>query len=120
MSDKSRTWFLDFDGTLVLQKSYLSDMDYIMPETLDFFRNHVREDDRVVITTAREGEEHRDRISRFMSAYGLKCDLIICDLPTGPRIVVNDTKPDGTATAHGVRLKRDAGIKDEDLKHVRN
>jgi hypothetical protein len=118
MSDKNRTWFIDFDGTLVFQKSHLSSTDRILPETIEFFKNHIKDDDCVVITTAREGKEHKERISRFMSAYGLKCDLIVCDLPTGPRIVVNDKKPDGTITAHSISLKRDSGIKYEDVKHV--
>ena len=115
-----KTWFIDFDGTLVFQKSHLSDKDEILPDTFDFFRNHVHEDDKVIITTARNSKEHKDRIARFMSVHGLKCDLIICDLPTGPRIVVNDTKPDGTITAHSIKLERDRGIKHEDLKNVKN
>lgn len=120
MSDKSRTWFIDFDGTLVMQKSHTGDRDYILPETIEFFKNHVRNDDFVVVTTARQSKEHKDRISRFMSAHGLKCDHILCDLPTGPRIVINDTKPSGAETAYSVKLKRDSGIKDKDLKNVPN
>jgi hypothetical protein len=120
LSDLSKTWFIDFDGTLVLQKSHLSEQDRILPRTLEFFKNHIKENDYVVITTARNGNEHKDRISRFMMAYGLKCDLIICDLPTGPRIVVNDTKPDGMVTAYSVKLTRDSGIEEEDLQRAFN
>ena len=114
-----KTWFIDFDGTLVLQKSHLSDRDEILPGTVDFFRNHIAEGDKVIITTAREESEHKERILRFMSAYGLKCDLVVCGLPTGPRIVINDTKPNGLVTAHAVELERDKGIDNEDLKHVK-
>jgi len=109
MKDNRRTWFLDFDGTIVYQKSYLSDEDHILPSTIEFFSSVVKKDDFVIITTGRE-EEHRDRIKEFMSSYGLKCDHIICGLPTGLRIVINDQKPDGTKTAHSLNVVRDEGI----------
>jgi len=109
MKDNRRTWFLDFDGTIVYQKSYLSSEDHILPSTIDFFSSVIKEDDFVVITTGRE-EAHRDRIISFMSSYGLKCDQILCGLPTGPRIIINDSKPDGTKTAHSLNVNRDEGI----------
>ena len=34
---------------------------------------------------------------------------IIFGLPTGPRIVVNDSKPDGTKTAYAISVVRDSG-----------
>lgn len=107
--DTRKTWFLDFDGTIVYQKSYLKDEDYILPSTIDFFTNVVKENDFVIITTGRE-EHHKERIKKFMKGFGLKCDLIICGLPTGLRILVNDMKPDGTKTAKSYNLERDAGI----------
>ncbi len=110
-----RTWFLDFDGTLVLQKSHLSDEDQILPSTIDFFRKFVKEEDHVVITTARNEEEHKDRIKLFMNRNNLKCDLIICGLPTGPRILINDKKNDGTKTAYSFNLNRDEGIKELEI-----
>lgn len=103
-----RTWFIDFDGTLVLQKSHLSDKDYILPRVLDFFKNTVKENDFVIITTARE-EHHKRRIEYFLSKHDIKYNLVICGLPTGPRIVVNDKKPDGSLTAFSFNLDRDEG-----------
>ncbi len=107
--DTRKTWFLDFDGTIVYQKSYLKDEDYILPTTIDFFTNAVKENDFVIITTGRE-EYHKERIEKFMKYFGLKCDLIICGLPTGVRILVNDMKPDGSITALSHNLVRDKGI----------
>jgi len=109
MIDKRKTWFLDFDGTIVYQKSYLKDEDYILPTTLDFFNDNIKENDFVVITTGRE-EYHKERIKKFMKSFGLKCDIIICGLPTGVRIIINDTKPDGTKTAFSHNVTRDEGI----------
>jgi hypothetical protein len=109
-----KTWFIDFDGTLVFQKSHLKDEDYILPGTLDFFEKIVEKEDVVIITTGR-GSDHKDRISNFLQKHRIKYDLIICDLPTGPRVVVNDKKTDGTLTAYSYNLTRDEGIKIEEF-----
>ena len=108
--DQRKTWFLDFDGTLVEQRSHRSDEDHILPGTKEFFSNVVKEDDLVVKTTARDSRNHKDRIAEFMMFHGLKCDIILCDLPSGPRFVINDKKPDGTMTAHSLNLTRDSGV----------
>jgi hypothetical protein len=118
--DQRKTWFLDFDGTLVEQRSYLGDKDHILPSTKDFFSKIIKDDDCVVITTAREGKDHKDRISLFMKSHGLKCDMIICDLPSGPRLLINDKKPDGTETARAINLTRDSGINTNDWSKYGN
>lgn len=115
MKDKRKTWFIDFDGTLVLQKSHLSDKDYILDGTKNFFKNIIKENDYVIITTGRNGEEHKERIAKFLNHHNLRYDLIICDLPTGPRVVVNDKKINGEITAYSVNLTRDGGIKNSDF-----
>lgn len=112
--DKRKTWFLDFDGTIVYQKSYREEIDYILPSTIDFFNNTIKESDFVIITTGRE-ESHKKRIEKFMNSFGLKYDLILCGLPTGVRIVVNDKKPDGTKTALSHNVTRDEGLNFEDF-----
>jgi hypothetical protein len=113
-----KTWFIDFDGTLVLQKSHLSEEDYILPGTLDFFKDIVKENDFVVITTAR-GEDHKNRIQEFLLKNKIKYNMIICGLPTGPRVVINDKKPDGTLTAYSVNLTRDIGIFTKEMEHLK-
>ena len=113
MLDSRKTWFLDFDGTLVEHRSHYSDKDYILPATKEFFSASIKENDFVIITTARNGDEHKERIAMFMDAHGLKYDVILCDLPSGVRILVNDQKPDGSTTAIAVNLKRDKGIEEK-------
>ena len=113
-----RTWFLDFDGTLVFQKSHVSDEDTILPGTKEFFEKVVRNDDCVVITTARKKEDHEERIIKFVKHHNIKCDKIICDLPSGKRILINDKKPDGMLTAHSHNLERDKGINIEDFINI--
>jgi hypothetical protein len=107
--DKRKTWFLDFDGTLVEQRSHLDEKDYILEKTKLFFAEVVKENDFVIITTGRE-ESHKSRIEHFMEKNNLKCDLIICGLPTGPRVLINDYKPDGSTAAHSLNVDRDKGI----------
>jgi len=113
--DNRKTWFLDFDGTLVAQKSYHGDVDEILPTTIDFFNTIIKNDDFVIITTGREEANHKKRIEGFMKKFNLRYDLIICNLPTGPRIVINDTKPDGSITAYSYSIQRDKGINLEEI-----
>lgn len=113
--DNRKTWFLDFDGTLVFQNSHMSDNDQILPSTINFFKKFVKEEDYVVITTARNEKDHKDRIKLFMNENNLKCDLVICGLPTGPRILINDKKNDGTKTAYSFNLDRDQGVKELEI-----
>lgn len=116
--DKRKTWFLDFDGTLVFQKSHLLENDKILDSTKKFFEHFVKSDDYVIITTAREEQEHKERIFLFMKKNNLKCDLVICGIPTGPRVLINDKKNDGTKTAYSINIPRDQGINLEQLKDI--
>jgi len=109
MTKQPRTWFLDFDGTLVTQRSHLSETDTILEETKAFFEEVVDELDHVVITTARTCD-HKERIERFLESHGIRVNHVICGLPTGARMLVNDMKPDGTLTAFAFNLERDGGI----------
>jgi hypothetical protein len=110
-----RTWFLDFDGTLVAHKSHMRDDDLILEGTKDFFENIVRENDYVVITTAR-GEDHKERVEGFLVKNSIRFNLVLCGLPTGPRVLVNDLKPCGMQTAYSYNLERDKGILSVDWK----
>ena len=108
-SSQPKTWFLDFDGTLVAHKSHMRDDDFILEGTKDFFKSVVGEKDYVVITTAR-GEDHRERVEGFLVRNNIRFDMVLCGLPTGARILVNDSKPCGTQTAYSYNLERDRGI----------
>lgn len=109
MPNQPRTWFIDFDGTLVAHKSHMKDEDLILDGTKDFFRSVVGESDYVVITTAR-GEDHKQRVEGFLIKNNIRFDLVLCGLPTGSRILVNDAKPCGAQTAYSYNLERDKGI----------
>ena len=110
-----RTWFIDFDGTLVAQRSHMLEKDIILESTKEFFEKVIAEEDHVVITTARTCED-KERIEKFLSSNGLKFNLIVCGLPTGKRMLINDKKTDGTLTAFAFNLERDKGIDHEMFK----
>lgn len=112
-----KTWLLDFDGTLVEHKSYFSKEDTILPKTIDFFNKVIKEDDYVIITTARPSN-HKERIVNFLNNNSLRFDEVICGLPTGPRILINDKKTDGTKTAYSFNLERDKGINIQELNEI--
>jgi hydroxymethylpyrimidine pyrophosphatase-like HAD family hydrolase len=109
MTRLARTWFIDFDGTLVTQRSHMMETDTILEGTKAFFDEVVDEMDHVVITTARTCDD-KERIKRFLESHGIRVDHVICGLPTGARMLVNDMKPDGTQTAYAFNLERDRGI----------
>ncbi len=46
----------------------------------------------------------------FLRAHGLRFDHAIFNLPTGERVLINDAKPSGLATALAVNVPRDAGL----------
>jgi len=110
-----RTWFIDFDGTLVTQRSHMLEEDIILDGTKEFFGRVVAEEDHVIITTARTCDD-KERIERFLESHGLKFDLVVCGLPTGTRMLINDKKPDGALTAFAFNLERDKGIDHEMFK----
>jgi hydroxymethylpyrimidine pyrophosphatase-like HAD family hydrolase len=109
MTKQPRTWFIDFDGTLVTQRSHMMETDTILEGTKAFFNEVVDELDHVIITTARTCDD-KERIERFLESHGIRVDHVICGLPTGARMLVNDMKPDGTQTAYAFNLERDRGI----------
>ena len=109
-----KTWFIDFDGTLVHHKSHMKDEDYILDDTKVFFETKVEQNDYVIITTARS-KDHKERIENFLKKHNIKVDLILCGLPSGARILINDIKPDGMITAYSYNLERDKGVLSADL-----
>ena len=123
----NKTWFVDIDGTLFVHRSN-EELDEMMEryeikshlqespiqEAIDFI-NSLPKKDRVLLTTARE-PRHLPHTLRALYHYEVRFDQIIDGLGSGPRIVVNDIKPKGTAenkypltTAYAINVTRDLG-----------
>lgn len=106
--DQPRTWVLDLDGTLVAHNGHKGGGDSLLPGVAEFF-SALPPEDVVILLTARE-EEHRDSSLRFLASNGIRVDHCVFGLPKGLRVLVNDRKPDGEATAFCLNLDRDGGL----------
>tara|TARA_R100000458_G_C8229073_1_gene211316 strand:+ start:165 stop:569 length:405 start_codon:yes stop_codon:yes gene_type:complete len=124
----NKTWFIDIDGTIV-KHLYNQDIDAAIESLGD--RSHTLEtpidkslnflqklpkEDTVVLTTARDGK-HKEHTERMLKHFGIRYDHIMFDLRAGPRYLINDIKPVGTAgnttpinTAYSLNVNRDEGI----------
>lgn len=106
LSPLGHTWFLDLDGTLVKHNGHLTDgQDSLLPGA-DALLAQIPADDLVVIVTSR-AQAYREATERFLAENRIRYDHIIFDAPFGERIVVNDAKPSGLATAVALNGIRD-------------
>lgn len=124
----NKTWFIDIDGTIV-KHLYNKDIDTAIDSlgkkshTLEtpieksvIFLKKIPKEDTIVLTTARD-KKHKDHTERMLSHFGVPYDRIMFDLRAGPRYLINDIKPAGTAgnatpinTAYSLNVERDEGI----------
>ncbi len=107
LSRLPKTWFIDIDGVTVVHNGYRDGGDTILPG-VDRLWGQIAPDDVVVLTSARD-ETRAEETLAFFTRNGLRFDHALFGLPTGERILINDRKQSGLATAFAVNLDRDAG-----------
>ena len=123
-----RTWFIDIDGTVVKHNSNVKIDEAIegkgndsylietpIKESVDFL-DSLPNGDTIILTTARDSR-HASHTIKMLKHYDIRYDRIMFDLMAGPRVLVNDIKPVGTAgnkvpmkTAFAINTNRDEGI----------
>lgn len=109
LSPLPKTWIFDVDGTLVIHNGHLRpEGDELLPGVKEFFAA-VPDSDRIVLLTARKQSELA-QLENFLRQRGIRFDAILCDMPQGERILVNDSKPSGLLTAYAVNKKRDSPL----------
>lgn len=118
MRTSRKTIFCDIDGTILFHRENLYEImnrePRILPGVIDKFLEWREKDYYIVLTTARpEGcrsitQEHLDR-------YGIFYDQLIMGLPVGPRVIINDKKPDGMITTGMVCVDRNVGIENVEV-----
>ena len=100
-----KTWLLDIDGTILKHNGYLSGKDEVLPGVKEFFEK-ISPNDKIILLTSREKIYQKD-LERFLHNAGIRYDLVLYDLPVGERILINDRKVSGLATAFAINKKRD-------------
>lgn len=106
VSSLSKTWIFDLDGTLVKHNGYKVDgVDTLLPGVREFF-DGLSEQDFVIIITARS-RAYKNKTEDFLQQNKINYHHIIFDAPYGERILINDRKTSGLATAHAINTNRD-------------
>ena len=105
LTELGHTWLFDIDGTLLKHNGYKDGGDEVLEGVEEFF-NSLREEDTVVLLTARS-EDKRAETEKFLRMAGIRYDHIIFGLPTGERILVNDDKPSGRCMGYALNKRRD-------------
>jgi len=108
LSTLPHTWLIDVDGTVLRHNGYKSGQDDLLPGVADLWAR-IPEDDFIVLLTARTEAERASTLAVF-DQNGLRFDCAIFGLPTGERVLINDSKPSGVQTALAVNVKRDCGL----------
>src|SRR5882724_5612839 len=105
LSGIPKTWFIDLDGTVVVHNPGLANPDRLLPGVKEFWAKAIRQEDRVILTTARNAQ-YEAATRAFLVAEDLRFDQLITGLPTGERIIINDKKPSGLHTAIAINVLR--------------
>ncbi len=106
LSNMSKTWILDLDGTIVKHNGYKTDGKDTVLDGVKEFLNKLPKDDFIVIITARESK-FKEQTLKFLGQNGIRFNYIIFDAPKGERILINDIKPEGMKTAVALNIERD-------------
>ena len=113
-----KSYFIDIDGTIVTHLSNY-EIDLIMSKTENFTElllpgvqklwEQFTPNDKIIITTAR-AERHRKMTEKIFKDYQLHYDLLIMDLPSGPRVLINDTPDALFQKAIALNVQRNVGF----------
>ena len=111
LTDLSKGWILDLDGTLVVHNGYKTGKDTLLPGVKEFFEKNIKPEDYVLIISARFSK-FKGIAEKCLLDNGIRYDKIIYDTPRGERILINDRKPwdGGIDTAFSFNINRDDGL----------
>jgi len=127
MEKLNKTFFIDIDGTIFVHRSNeeLDDMikrsgeashlnEVPISEGIKFVKS-ISPEDSIIFTTARLSR-HKEHTIKLLYFYRIRFNDILFDLPSGPRILINDSKPVGTcgnryilSTAYAMNVDRNSG-----------
>lgn len=109
LSSLAHTWIFDVDGTLVKHNGYKIDgYDTLLDGVKELFGT-IPPEDKIILLTARTSE-YLEKLKSFLDENNLRYDNIICDVPMGERILINDNKPSGLKCAYAICKERDGAL----------
>tara|TARA_R110002020_G_scaffold226185_1_gene436599 strand:+ start:1059 stop:1415 length:357 start_codon:yes stop_codon:yes gene_type:complete len=113
MNNKQKTFFIDIDGTLLKHRGNLHSIITIDPEVLPLVIEKIvewrRDGHYIVLTTAR-AQGTRLVTEHQLAKCGIFYDQLVMGLTNGSRVLINDSKSDGTVTAASFCVERDKGL----------
>ena len=108
LSNLPKTWLIDIDGTIFPHNNYLTDKKGKFEKPIDNvvrFIKKIPKEDFIVLLSARK-KKYTHYTTKHLKKYGIRFNLLIMDLPSGERILINDIKPSGLKTAYAINIKR--------------
>lgn len=118
-----KTYFIDVDGTIAKYLTYeqldmlardlnnsLDVKEILLPGVKELWKTF-KPDDKIIITTARY-ERHRAITAKLLNDNGLRYDMLLMDLPNGPRVLINDvpSKNSKVKKAIAINVERNKGF----------
>ena len=117
MNNKPKTIICDIDGVLLEHRNQgLSSQLNASPlnGTIEKINEWDAKGYNIILMTGRK-ESLRLNTEKQLSDIGIFYDKLIMGIGGGPRIIINDNKPDGRETAFAFSLKRNHGISKLDI-----
>jgi len=116
---RPKTIFCDIDGTLVTHHAPTENTKFdVKLELLEGTVEKLTEWDakgyNIILTTGRK-ESMRAATEKQLSEVGIFYNQLIMGIGGGPRILINDNKPNGAEYASAINIERNKGIKDIQL-----
>jgi hypothetical protein len=111
---KQKTVFADIDGLLVIHNGEGASRQWLLPHKLvdgarEFLDALEREGVYIVLVTARKECVREDTVQQ-LRWMGLIYDQLVMGLGSGPRYLLNDSKPGQPETCFALTLERNAAI----------
>lgn len=107
LSNHRHLWLVDIDGTIIKHNSHLSEQE-LLPGVTEFWQK-IPNEDIIILLTARS-EEYSHKTEQFLTSKNIRFNIVLYDMPTGERILINDIKPKGLNTARALNVVRDEGL----------
>jgi hypothetical protein len=108
LSSLAHTWIIDIDGTILKHNGHKESGDFLLEGVREFW-DRIPPNDVIVLMSARE-QFYAEQTIAFLRQNGIRYDHVIFGLPTGERVLINDTKASGLTTAYAVNVERDRGL----------